>query len=321
MLPDPLNVEKQRAAPSSRLGSHVWLAGKFAAAVGVYACVAAAWLKLSYVSELIASVGAALLLLAAALFDSGHGALGDIRPVRSGLPDRALIWFFKRLPDGMPGRISARYNGYKPCLSALLLGLSALAGAYQAVQSSGGVVPRPEIGLVCAGLSALLALILIVAERYMAALPVERLAHAPVLARMLRLPIAVCAIGAAVTFAESRGYLWAGIALQFVSYGVGIVAVEIMVRAVLGLYDPLRHDAQLRGSAQKPLVDSMVIAWLRPGASPWRALGDYYAAKFDIDLRQSWGVRFILRAAPGFLMLSDRCDRADVCQRYVGVAP
>jgi len=307
-LPEPLNVEKQSAAPPSRLYSRLWLAGKLSAAIGLYGCVAAAWLKLSYVSELISSVGAALLLLAAALFDSCYGALGDSRPVSPGLGSvlahRALDRFLKRLPDGMPGRIGARYRGYKPSLSALVLGVSALAGVYQMLHVDDGMVLRPEIGLVFAGLSALLALILIVAERYMAALPVERLAHAPALARMLRLPIAVCAMGAAVTFAEIDGHGWARIVLQVISYGVGIVALEIVVRAVLGMYDPLRHDAQHRGNAQKPLVDSILIGWLKPGASPWRALCDYYSAKFDVDLRQSWGVRFILRAAPGFLTLS-----------------
>jgi regulator of protease activity HflC (stomatin/prohibitin superfamily) len=306
MSPDPLSAAKAHAMPSGRLGSRLWLAGKLAAAIGLYACFAAGLLKLSYVSDLIASIGAALLLLAAALFDSGYGESGGTREARTSvraiLSSQAFRWLFKRLPAGMPGRGIA--GGYQPCLSALLLGLSALAGAYQAIRGGGGAAPRPELGVAFATLSALLALMLIVMERYMASLPVARLVHAPALARMLRAPIAVCAIGAVVTFAVSSGHPWARIVLQLTSCGVGIVAVEIVARAVLGWYDPLRHGAPVPGAVPKPLVDSVLIGWLTPGASPWRAICDYSAAKFDIDLRQSRGVRFILRAAPGFLMLS-----------------
>jgi len=312
MSPDPLNPETSAAAPGGpapdRLAARLQLAGKLATAIGLYACVAAALLKLSYVSDLIASVGAALLLPAAALLDSGYGRPADREPLRAGwrtrLSDKVLHWFLKRFPEGALERLVVRSRGYRPCFSALLLGLGALAGASQAAHGAGGAAPRPELGFACAALSALLALLLIVAESYMAAQPVERLAHAPALARMLRAPIAVCMIGSAVTFAESRGYAWAGLGLQLAACGVGIIAIEIMVRAVLGWYDPLRHGVQLPGVVRKPLVDSLLIAWIRPGASPWRALCDYYADKFDVDLRQSRGVRFILRAVPGFLALS-----------------
>lgn len=291
---------------AARLGARLWWCGKLAAAVGLYACVAAVLLKLSYVSDLIAVLGGALLLLAAALFDGCYSLVPPAFTPQSRIPHPALHWLANRIPAQVRARIGTTYRSYRPELSAIGLGLSACVGAYQALLGNGGNAPRVEIAYALALSSALLGVLLIVAERWVAALEPERLAqaHVAALSRLLRVPIAVCALGALATFAEARGHAWAHLLLQLAALGVGLVAIEIMVRTLLGWYDPRRRDAPVPGNPIKPLVDSLLVGWLRPGTSPWQALCDYYAAQFGIDLRQSWGMRYILRAAPGFLLLS-----------------
>lgn len=306
-MPNPID-----SAMPGRLSPSFWLAGRFAAAIGLYACIAAALLKWSYLSDLLAILGASLLLLGAALFDHCYAAgtppVTDSATTTTGA--HALRrWLTAHIAVGHPGKITVWLNRHRAYISAAFLGCSALAGASQAIIGSGGAAPAAGIATALAAASLLLALLLIVAERWVAALAHGHLngqlppAPALALAHMLRVPIAACLFVAATIFAQRNGLMLPHAWLQFGAAAIGIVALEVSARAVLGYFDPSRHGEPSVQKAQ-PLVDSVLVSWFRPGASPWLAMCDYYAARFGVDLRQSRGLIFIRRAIPGFLLLS-----------------
>src|ERR1700731_4264837 len=133
-MPNPLD----QAIPG-RLSASFWLAGRVAAALGLYACIAAALLKWSYLSDLLAILGASLLLLGAALFDHCYAAgtppITD--PATTGAhPLRR--WLTAHTALGHPGRITVWLNRHRAYISAAFLGFSAVAGAFQAIAGSGG---------------------------------------------------------------------------------------------------------------------------------------------------------------------------------------
>jgi regulator of protease activity HflC (stomatin/prohibitin superfamily) len=299
-MPNPIDP----AMPGRRLSPSFWLAGRVAAAIGLYACIAAALLKWSYLSDLLAILGASLLLLGAALFDHCYatGTPPVTDPATTGAhPLRR--WLTAHTALGHPGRITVWLNRHRAYISAAFLGFSAVAGAFQAIAGSGGAAPAAGITIALAAASLLLALLLIVAERWVAALANGQLNGQLALARMLRVPIAACLFVAATIFAQRNGLMLPHAWVQFGAAAIGIVALEVGVRAMLGYFDPSRHGEP---SVQKvqPLVDSVLVSWFRRGASPWLAMCDYYAARFGVDLRQSRGLIFIRRAIPGFLLLS-----------------
>jgi len=85
---------------------------------------------------------------------------------------------------------------------------------------------------------------------------------------------------------------------------IGIVALEVSARAVLGYFDPSRHgntSVQESAAASRQCISRLVPA----GASPWLAMcdsmGNYYAARFGVDLRPKQRPVFIRRTVAEFL--------------------
>ncbi len=204
-------------------------------------------------------------------------------------------------------RLSAWYAEYRDGARTLLLASAALAAVVQAW--SGGAVAghMPGARLVDAVslVSMTCAIVLIVVERWIAALRPRYLPGASALSRMLRVPIAVCAIGGLAMFAATQSQIWADWALRLIALAVGAVAAEIVLRAVASWYDPRRlNGAENSNWVPPPLVDSALIGALRRGVSPWRALCEFGIQRFGVDLRQNWGLRFIARTAPIFILMS-----------------
>ena len=148
------------------------MAGRVATAIGVYACVAAALLKLAYLSDVIALLGAAALLLAAALFESGYVARREARVSGTTIRPKRH-WLVKQLPIERMIRWRARFDSYRDATRSGLLSLSAMAGAYQAFIGSTGSPPRVELIYLLVAASGISSILLIVAERCSAALAAE----------------------------------------------------------------------------------------------------------------------------------------------------
>lgn len=303
--PDPSARNPTEADIAARLAARLWLAGKVVGALGLYAGVAAAVLHGGYLTQWLALLGAALLLVAAALFDRGRMHVAAT-PGRAVAP--VWTWVVRRLPDAYWARLRERYAEYRDGARALLLAGAALAALMQAWWSSTNTIAFMLPGAALLNTIALVgmvcAVILIVVERWVAALESRRLPGAAALARMLRIPIVVCAVGGLAIFAAAQGQVWMGSALRLMALAVGLVAVEVGLRAAASWYDPRRFGDTVKSEDMPPLVDSALIAALRPGMSPWRMLCEFGVRRFGVDLRQNRGLRFMARAAPVFILMS-----------------
>jgi len=203
-----------------RLSGSLWLAGRFAAAIGLYACIAAALLN-----GLTCQICSPFLV---------HPCYCSARPYSTiaMLPATCLL----RLPlqprsaprRASPAALADGICGYRAtrgnyCMAQSLLsglyqaaaffGCAALAGASQAIVGSGRHGASAGVTIALAAASLLLGLLLIVAERWIAALANRQLnaqleqAPALALARMLRVSIAACLFVAATIFAQLDGVL------------------------------------------------------------------------------------------------------------------
>jgi len=300
--PEPSSDVSATADVAVRWSARLWLAGKVSCAVGVYAGIAATLLREGYLTQWLALLGAALLLLAAALFDGGAAA----RPAapRTTAPTIAPVWtwFIKHSPASGMTRLMAWYAEYRSGVRALILAGGAIASVTQAWFGGGGA-PRLALADAAALISVACAVSLIILERWVAAQKSPGLPGAAALSRLLRLPIVVLVVGALAIFLAGQGLRWTEWWVRVLALAIGLVALEIAVRAVVSWFDPRRFDgAGVDGSP--PLVDSALVGALRPGLSPWRALCEFGVSRFGIDLRQSWGLRFIARTAPIFVVVS-----------------
>ena len=155
-----------------------------------------------------------------------------------------------------------------------------LPGAALGVSASVGAV-----------LSLLLAFGLLVFERQLAQQPGVEWPEASSLAQLTRVAIIVLVLGALCLLFAAETSLWPVRLAVLIGLLPGLVAVELLLRALLSLFSPRRD------SLEPTLLGRSVVAdLLRWPPQPLLALQHELHNRFGIDLRQIWAFSYMRRA-------------------------
>ncbi|MGE8189046.1 protease modulator HflK [Pseudomonas sp. NPDC086278] len=144
---------------------------------------------------------------------------------------------------------------------------------------------------ISAALSLLLAFGLLVFERQMAQENLAAWPEAQSLAQMSRVAITCLVLSALCLLFASESSVWPVRLAVLIGVLPGLVAVELLLRAVLSLFSPQRE--QLEPSL---LARSFVADLLRWPPQPLLALQHELHNRFGIDLRQIWAFTYMRRA-------------------------
>jgi regulator of protease activity HflC (stomatin/prohibitin superfamily) len=147
------------------------------------------------------------------------------------------------------------------------------------------------VGNVAGGLTLLLAFALLVLERQLGNEQVAEWPEAAQLAQLARVAIAVLLLGALCLFFSSAERVWPARLAVLMGVLPGLVAVELLLRAVLSLFSP-------RNPRQEPRLtaSSFIAGLLRWPPQPLLALQHELHNRFGIDLRQIWAFTYMRRA-------------------------
>ncbi|HEX3755748.1 MAG TPA: SPFH domain-containing protein [Rhizomicrobium sp.] len=172
----------------------------------------------------------------------------------------------------------------------VLLGLAALFALRKAwlmlASPSGPLFDELTAGILLAACFPLLVL-----ERRYAGLPEEVLPEAPLLDRIIRLPLLGflgLALAAGLRWLGLRTASWVEHAIVIVT---ALVAAELVLRSLAYLLLPLPPLASRRSHA-----DSFIAGLIRPQLPNFTALNASVRREFGIDLARSWALGFIRRA-------------------------
>ncbi|TBN50197.1 protease modulator HflK [Pseudomonas sp. BGI-2] len=155
-------------------------------------------------------------------------------------------------------------------------------------------LPPAALGLwasVGAALSLLLAFGLLVLERQLAQENVAQWPEAGQLAQMSRVAIICLVLSALCLLFGSETSVWPVRLAVLIGLLPGLVAVELMLRAVLSLFSPRREQLE-----PTLLARSFVADMLRWPPQPLLALQHELHNRFGIDLRQIWAFTYMRRA-------------------------
>ncbi|WHS60351.1 protease modulator HflK [Pseudomonas sp. G2-4] len=193
-------------------------------------------------------------------------------------------------------RISARWVGLLRQIGAptlWLAGGSALI-LLSLEQTWNLALPAAALGVsasVGAVLSLLLAFGLLVFERQLAQQPAVEWPEAASLAQLTRVAIIVLVLGALCLLFATETSIWPVRLAVLMGVLPGLVAAELLLRAVLSLFSPRRD------SLEPTLLGHSVIAdLLRWPPRPLMALQHELHNRFGIDLRQIWAFSYMRRA-------------------------
>ncbi|MFS2156231.1 protease modulator HflK [Pseudomonas sp. Pseusp122] len=148
-----------------------------------------------------------------------------------------------------------------------------------------------QLGNLAAGMMLLLAFGLLVLERQFANEQQTRWPEAGQLAQLTRVAIAVLLIGAMCLFLSSPDRVWPARLAVLMGLLPGLVAVELLLRALLSLFSPRNERLEPRLTAS-----SFVAGLLRWPPQPLLALQSELHNRFGIDLRQIWAFTYMRRA-------------------------
>ncbi|WP_210642120.1 protease modulator HflK [Pseudomonas sp. Tri1] len=155
-------------------------------------------------------------------------------------------------------------------------------------------LPGTALGVsasVGAAFSLLLAFGLLVFERQLAQQPAVEWPEASALAQLARVAIIVLVLGALCLLFAVETSVWPVRLAVLIGLLPGLVAVELLLRALLSLFNP-RRDA-----LEPTLLGRSVIAdLLRWPPQPLLALQHELHNRFGIDLRQIWAFSYMRRA-------------------------
>jgi regulator of protease activity HflC (stomatin/prohibitin superfamily) len=155
-------------------------------------------------------------------------------------------------------------------------------------------LPPTALGLsasVGAALSLLLAFGLLVFERQLAQENVAQWPEAGQLAQMSRVAIICLVLSALCLLFSNATSVWPVRLAVLIGLLPGLVAVELMLRAVLSLFSPRREQLE-----PTLLARSFVADTLRWPPQPLLALQHELHNRFGIDLRQIWAFTYMRRA-------------------------
>lgn len=212
-------------------------------------------------------------------------------PVPEDEPVDNLGWYERFLE-----RITARWMGLLKQIGAPTLWLAgwAVLALLSLEQAWNLQLPGTALGMsasVGAVLSLLLAFGLLVFERQLAQQPALEWPEAAPLAQLTRVAIIVLVLGALCLLFAAETSIWPVRLAVLMGVLPGLVAVELLLRAVLSLFSPRRD------SLEPTLLGRSVIAdLLRWPPQPLLALQHELHNRFGIDLRQIWAFSYMRRA-------------------------
>jgi len=200
--------------------------------------------------------------------------------------------WYERLLDG----ISQRWLRLLGQIGAptLWLGGWALLSLYSIEQVWNLALPPAALGLsasVGAALSLLLAFGLLVLERQLAQENVAQWPEAGSLAQLARVAIIGMVLSALCLLFGSETAVWPVRLAVLIGLLPGLVAIELLLRAVLSLFSPRREQLE-----PTLLARSFVADMLRWPPQPLLALQHELHNRFGIDLRQIWAFTYMRRA-------------------------
>ncbi len=138
---------------------------------------------------------------------------------------------------------------------------------------------------------------LLIIERRLHTVPVERFAEGQHVARLLRLGVWTLVIGGAATACRALD-VESAVIVQWVWLCLVMgIAGELALRALAAPFMPVTRAAEARG-----LGDSLIIALLFTRGDG-TVFGHGLKERFGIDLTQSWAIRFLKRAAVPLLAI------------------
>ncbi len=275
------------------LGGAAGLAGVLAFFIGLFS-------PLSLWPALLVSQGASVLVLLAGVQSAGWiaqwrgKALAPPRdnPASPQPPVDEPGGWYERLLE----RLGARWAGLLAHIGApalwlagwATLVLSSLAHVWNLTLPAAALGTSASVG---AALSLLLAFGLLVFERQLAQQPAVEWPEAQPLAQLVRVPIIVLVLGALCLLFAGETSVWPARLAVLMGVLPGLVALELLLRAVLSLFSP-RRDA-----VEPTLLGRSVIAdLLRWPPQPLQALQHELHNRFGIDLRQIWAFSYMRRA-------------------------
>ncbi len=181
-----------------------------------------------------------------------------------------------------------------------LMGLSLLA----LLMVRGGWNIGARIGMVnqtayvAAGLLIVAAFGLLVLERHLAACSPEQWPEAAGLAPFVRVVIAVQLLGVPCLLFAGTALPWPGYLASLLGLLPALVALELLVRGALSLFNPRRERLEPR-----LIGESMLAAQLRWPPRPLQFFQQELQQRFGIDLRQIWAFTFMRKASLPILAL------------------
>ncbi len=200
--------------------------------------------------------------------------------------------WYERLLD----RISQRWLRFLGQIGAptLWLGGWAILTLYSIEHAWSFTLPPAALGLsasVGAVLSLLLAFGLLVLERQLAQENVTQWPEAGPLAQLTRVAIICLVLSALCLLFGSETSVWPVRLTVLIGLLPGLVAIELLLRAVLSLFSPRREQLE-----PALLARSFVADMLRWPPQPLLALQHELHNRFGIDLRQIWAFTYMRRA-------------------------
>jgi len=193
-------------------------------------------------------------------------------------------------------RISQRWVSLLRQIGAptLWLGGWALLALFCVEQVWNLTLPPAALGLsatVGAALSLLLAFGLLVLERHLAQESTAQWPEAGALAQLTRVAVISLVLGALCLFFGSETSVWPVRLAVLIGLLPGLVAAELLLRAVLSLFSPRRERVE-----PTLLARSFIADMLRWPPQPLLALQHELHNRFGIDLRQVWAFSYMRRA-------------------------
>lgn len=155
-------------------------------------------------------------------------------------------------------------------------------------------LPPAAVGVsatVGAALALLLAFGLLVLERQLAQENPEQWPEANLLAQLARVAIISLILGALCLLFAAETSVWPFRLAVLIGIFPGLVAIELLLRAVLSVFSPQREQLE-----PTLLARSFVAGMLRWPPQPLLALQHELHNRFGIDLRQIWAFSYMRRA-------------------------
>lgn len=282
-------------------------------AIGLGALAGAGWVLAFFVGlfapqslwpALLVNQSAALLVLVAGLQSAWWVTQWRARVINPVVPvtvaeEPAPDGWYERLLDRMIQR-SLHLLGQIGA-STLWLGAWSLLVLLSLEQTWNLTLPAAGVGLsatVGAAIALLLAFGLLVLERQLAQENPAQWPEAGALAQLTRVAIISLVLGALCLLFASDSAIWPVRLAVLIGILPGLVALELLLRALLSLFSPRREQLE-----PVLLARSFVADLLRWPPQPLLALQHELHNRFGIDLRQIWAFSYMRRAFLPVLVL------------------